>query len=530
MQTKLVVLPENSGLRLDKFLALQLDAPDLSRAVISKWIKQGRAKVNGQVCLKPKKQLNPGDEVEITPEEISGRHESVPGSLDIKYQDKEMLVLNKPASISVHPAPSESDTTLVNFLLYRFPELEDLDPERPGIVHRLDKDTSGLMLVGRTSRAVEKLSRDIANRKLHKEYLAIVHGVPEAENGKITLPIGRDPGSRSRMKVLPEQGREAYTYYSVLHVFPDNRFSLLQVRIITGRTHQIRVHLSHLGFPVLGDSLYGSHEFTLLKNDQPLLAGLTPRQMLHSWKIGFNHPYSGNWMDFVQPIPRDFKRVLLQLQKTGLKVGILGSQNNGKSLLLHNLEQRGIEVFKDGDAFCEYFDTGADGWEMFKRTLGEKFFTSSGNYLDKQKIISSMQASQSFREEVLAILKPLLDYWLQQITQMFWKKNVFAADIPAFCDAVTDLHQYFDLLVYVYEPNIVEKQSRECSNPKSHDTVGAFEDMLPTTQKLANTADLVICGCSEASEMKRKSVALENILLQIKRNRLKKFFNQLCDS
>jgi len=529
MQTELVVTPDKSGLRLDKFLALHLNSPDLSRARISKWIKQGRAKVNGQVCIKPNKQLNSGDELEITPEEISGRQEPVPGSLDIKYQDGELLVLNKPPYISVHPASSESDTTLVHYLLYQFPEVEDLDPERPGIVHRLDKDTSGLMLVGRSLRAVEVLSREIANRNLHKEYLAIVHGVPEQETGKINLPIGRDPVSRSRMKVLPEQGREALTYYSLLHVFPGNSFSLLQVRIITGRTHQIRVHLAHAGFPILGDALYGSHKLTTLKKKHPQVAGLSRRQMLHSWKTGLNHPDTGSWMDFVQPVPKDFKRVLLQLQKAGLKVGVTGMQGSERSLLLEKLQQRGIRVYQDKDAFCRNFDPGADGWEMFKRTFGENYFTSSGNCLDKNKIISSMQASKSFREEVLATLNPLLDYWLQQITLSYEKKGVFAALAPAFWAAATDLDRHFDILVFIYGATTVEKSARDCSNEYGPDIELAFEDMFPTTEKLAKSSHLVVCSCSENSEMERKSAALKDILLEIKRKRVKDFHNQLRD-
>ncbi len=530
MQTKLVVTPDNSGLRLDKFWALQLNSPGLSRAKISKWIKQGRAKINGQVCIKPNKQLNSWDEVELTIEEISGGHESVPGKLDIKYQDGELLVLNKPANTSVHPAPSDSDTTIVNYLLYQFPELETLDPERPGIVHRLDKDTTGLMLVGRSSRAVEVLSRDIANRELHKEYLAIVHGVPEQETGRINLPIGRDPGSRSRMKVLPEQGREALSYYSVLHVFPDKCFSLLRVKIITGRTHQIRVHLAHAGFPILGDSLYGSHKSTTLKKKHPPVAGLVQRQMLHSWKIGLNHPDTGRWMDFVQSVPKDFKRVLLQLQKTGLKVGVIGNHNSGKSILLENLKQRGIRVYQDKEAFCRNFDPGADGWEMFKRSIGDSYLTDSGNYLDKDRIISGMQASISFRQEVLAILKPLLDYWLRQIAQMYRKKKgVFAAEIPAFWGAVADLNKYFDILVFVYLPTTVEKKFRECSNENGPDIELALEDIFPTTQKLAKCSHLVVCSCSEHPEMERKSIALQNILLDIKRKRLNNFQKELSD-
>jgi len=526
---QVVVTPENQGLRLDKFLVSQLADSDLSRARINKWIKQGRVWINGKLCQKSNQKVHSGDEVVVTVDDVSGTYEPVPGELDIKYLDSDLIVLNKPPGLNVHPAPSEINTTLVHHLLYHFPELYKQDPDRPGIVHRLDKDTSGLMLVGRTSRAVEELSSEIYNRKLYKKYLALVHGVPCKDSGEIEAPIGRDPVSKTRMKVLPKQGRQALSKYSLICVLGGGEFSLLQVGIVTGRTHQIRVHLSHMGLPILGDSLYGNREFKMLQKRCPRFSSLISRQMLHSWKIGLYHPVTGKWLDFVQQIPRDFLRVLLQLENTCLKVGVTGSNGVARSRILQHLEGGKIAVHSDSFALCREFELGADGWEMFWRTFGEKYFTPAENKLDKRKLFSEIRVSPQFRKEVLDLVKPMAEHIMEKILQYSPNTGIFAVEIPELCSVLLDSRKYLDLLVFVYGENLVAKDIRYCCNDNKSGINSLPQELRPDKRQLANEADLVVFDTGEDYVLQTRARALKDILVELKRKRMKRFCNDLRD-
>ncbi len=509
---QIIVTPQESGLRLDKFLASRLNDPDLSREKINKWIRQGRARINGQVCSKPNQRVNSGEKVEIDFEKNAKACEGVAGRLDIEYLDSDLIVLNKPSGLNVHPAPSEKDNTLVHYLLYHFPEMRDLDTKRPGIVHRLDKKTSGLIVVGRTARAVDSLSRDISQRKVYKEYLAIVHGIPLENSAAIDAPIGRDPVSKTRMKVLPEQGKQAWSKYRLIWVFPGREFSLLQVRILTGRTHQIRVHLSYIGCPVLGDGLYNKNAVESVQKKHPGLSKLVPRQML---------------LDFIQEVPRDFQRVLLQLQRSRLNVGISGQFSRSKSYLLQALQQRKIAVHSDDADLCREFEPGADGWEMFRRTFGEKYFIQGERSLDKERILARMQSSEQFKKEVLELLQPLLEHRIKQIVQKKARSSIFVVEIPDYCWTLSDPGKYFHIQVFVYSSDRVAKKNL-CPLSKNNKCTGPVPEGLCLDKKqLAKQADLIVCDCSDKLQLQKKARAIKNILLDLKRKKIKSFYNEL---
>ncbi len=230
--------------------------------------------------------------------------EAIP--LTVVYEDSDLLVVDKPAGMVVHPAPGHSGGTLVNALLAHVPgiELDMGDEARPGIVHRLDKDTSGLIVVAKRRSAHEALSKQMAARTMHKEYLAVVIGKPRPPSGVVDAPIARDPRDRQRMAVV-SNGRHARTHYVTDRVL--GGYTLIRVTLDTGRTHQIRVHMASIGYPILGDPVYGKRT---LKDASSL--GLT-RQFLHAHKLGFTLPSSGGWVEFVSPLPEDLQGVLDKL-------------------------------------------------------------------------------------------------------------------------------------------------------------------------------------------------------------------------
>lgn len=288
-----------AGTRLDMLLLGR--HPEFSRTAIQRFIAAGAATVNGEPG-KPGLRLEPDDIVEYAlpePDTEASTPQPEEMKLEILHEDGDVLVLNKPAGIAVHPGAGSETGTLVAGLLFREPEAFALvgeDPGRPGIVHRLDKDTSGVLVVARTPQAHAALKKSFQERAVDKIYLAIARGHFKEPSGAIEAPIGRDPKNRQRFAVLAT-GKEALTKYRV--VAEEKGMSLLQVRLYTGRTHQIRVHLSHIGHPVLGDRLYGGPS-----NSPPFHAH---RQMLHAWKIAFPHPSTGEQMVFTAPTPDDFR-------------------------------------------------------------------------------------------------------------------------------------------------------------------------------------------------------------------------------
>ena len=291
-------LADISGARLDKFVGDR--CPDLSRTHAQQLITGGFITVNGRP-VKPSLKLNIGDRIDITiPPEPPGRltPEDIP--LHIIYEDGDLLVVDKPAGLAVHPSPGHPAHTLVNAILGYLPGLaEDADSLRPGIVHRLDKDTSGLIVVAKNRQAQANLSEQFKSRGVSKSYLVLVRGKLTPEKGIIEADIGRDPHNRQRMAVVAV-GREARTEYRVVRYI--GNYSLLVIKPETGRTHQIRVHLAAIGFPVVGDATYG------LKS--PHLS----RQFLHASRLGFHLPSTGEYVEFESPLPPDLEQALTEIQ------------------------------------------------------------------------------------------------------------------------------------------------------------------------------------------------------------------------
>jgi 23S rRNA pseudouridine1911/1915/1917 synthase len=286
-----------SGIRLDKYISEM--CPDLSRTQAQRLILDGQVTVNGNP-EKASYKLSTGDKVYVkiplpTPSHLMPENIPVP----ILYEDDDILVVNKPAGLTVHPAPGHTGHTLVNAVLSHLATLSN-EAQRPGIVHRLDKDTSGVMVIARNPVAHENLADQFKKHTVKKVYLALVRGHLTPEEGIIEAPIGRDTGDRKKMAIASEnRGRKALTRYRVIR-YPGNN-TLLEVMPQTGRTHQIRVHLAAIGYPVVGDATYGVKS--------PVLS----RQFLHAHKLGFHLPSTGKYMEFTSLLPEDLEKVLKEI-------------------------------------------------------------------------------------------------------------------------------------------------------------------------------------------------------------------------
>lgn len=299
-----IAVEDEAGERIDKFLSDELS--DRSRSFLQKLIKEQYVKVNDKP-VKASYRLNFGDLVSITfpePEKPNIAAENIP--LDILYEDQDLIIINKPKQMVVHPAPGHYTGTLVNALLYHCQDnLSGINGSlRPGIVHRIDMDTTGSLVVCKNDAAHQSLSAQLKEHSIQRVYKAIVHGVLKEDSGCIDTPIGRHPTERKKMSTLCKNGREAVTHYQVLERF--GAFTYIQCMLETGRTHQIRVHMASVGHPLLGDSVYGPKKCPF-----PKLVG----QTLHAETLGFIHPRTDEYMEFHAPLPEYFTGLLNRLRK-----------------------------------------------------------------------------------------------------------------------------------------------------------------------------------------------------------------------
>ncbi len=303
MEIKTITVTGEMSGRLDKLASERLQG--ITRSYIKKLIENGGVTVNGEIS-KPNRKVKAGDEIKVVlpdPEELEITPEDIP--LDIVYEDNSMLIVNKLRGMVVHPAPGNYSGTLVNALMFHCGDsLSGINGEkRPGILHRIDKDTTGLLMVAKNDSAHQKLSEQIKEHSLTRAYKALVHGNIKQDSGTIEAPIGRHPTDRKKMTITDRNSREAVTHYRVLERF--SKYTLVECVLETGRTHQIRVHMSKNGHPIVGDKTYG------VKKEEFNLSG----QLLCACKLGFIHPDTGEYMEFTCDLPDDFQKVIDILRK-----------------------------------------------------------------------------------------------------------------------------------------------------------------------------------------------------------------------
>ena len=297
---QLLIDSESAGERIDSFLASVFDSH--SRSYFQKLLKEGRVTVNGSP-VKPSYETEPEDLIEIDfpePEALSIEAENIP--LDIVYEDSDVILINKPKGMVVHPAAGHFSGTMVNALLYHCKDLSGINGVmRPGIVHRIDRDTTGIVIACKNDAAHNAIAAQLKEHSIHRAYFAIVHGNLPDDEGTVDAPIGRHKTERKKMAVVPD-GKPAVTHYRVLERFGQHTF--IECRLETGRTHQIRVHMAHIGHPLLGDEVYGSGRS----------AYRTEGQCLHAYLLGFVHPETKEYMEFQTPLPEYFEKILKDLR------------------------------------------------------------------------------------------------------------------------------------------------------------------------------------------------------------------------
>ncbi|MDL2266364.1 dephospho-CoA kinase [Desulfovibrio sp. OttesenSCG-928-G15] len=454
------VEPEEQGMRLDRFLAVKLEEHAISREKVKRLLKDGRAGVEGGQECSPKMPVCAGSTVfALLPESRTGLLPEE-GELRVVYRDSSLAVINKAAGLTVHPAPGLESGTLAHILLAHFPELSAQEGFRPGIVHRLDKDTSGLMLVALEERTRLALSAMFARHEVYKEYLALVRGVPGKAEEEIDAPIGRHPTRKTLMAVVAS-GKTARSRRRTLA--GGQGFSLEAIRIFSGRTHQVRVHMQHVGHPLWGDAGYGPK----LPRKTPKLLRKTPtdepcresvschenspcvvagRQMLHAWKLSFTHPFPENIPDslpegvrregdtlfFCCPPPADFTSAVKALVYRPLRVVITGSPGCGKSSLLAWFHQAGYPTFSADAEIATMYEPGQDGWQLLRSYFGERFVPSDDTPVDKRALGKAMQEDAGVRKEVEALMHPLVRHRLDA----FWQRHdgLAVAEIPLYLE------------------------------------------------------------------------------------------------
>lgn len=315
--TSQIVNKEYKGLRIDKFLALSF--PEMSRSQIQRLIKSGNVSCDDDIIADNSFKVRVDDSYQVfVPEAVDADPEPENIPLEIVFEDEDIIIVNKPAGMTVHPAPGSPNGTLVNALLYHCSDrLSGVGGvKRPGIVHRIDKDTSGLLVVAKNDMAHRSLSEQFFEHSIERTYFALVYGVPNPLSGRIAANIGRSPYDRKKMAILQTGGKSAVTNYKTIENFK-NCASLVQCNLETGRTHQIRVHMSSLGCNLIGDQLYVKAKKTLVKGineDIKKYVNSFPRQALHATTLGFKHPRSNEFVSFRSEFPDDFNELLTYLK------------------------------------------------------------------------------------------------------------------------------------------------------------------------------------------------------------------------
>jgi 23S rRNA pseudouridine1911/1915/1917 synthase len=515
-----VCAPTDCGLRLDRFWACELADEGVSRGRVKEWIESGLALVDGVAVTKGKHKLGGHETLRIGEAEAEAADNAalaVPGELAVVHEDESVAVIDKRAGLTTHPAPGEPGPTLVNHLLHRWPSMASavsgMDEQRPGIVHRLDKDTSGLIAVALNETARLRLAADFASRRVRKVYLAIAHGRLPAKFGTIDAPIGRHPTQKTRMAVVDKGGREAVSDYRVLWTGPRGLASLVAVRIHTGRTHQIRVHMAHIGHPLLGDAVYGSRENAEWSRRGDRLAGLAPRQMLHAFHLSFFHPISGERLTLWRKPPDDFCALLAGLPRECLRVGIVGMPGCGKSALLGALRKAGYPCFSADEAVAGLYRPGGDGATMIAQRFGGQYSREDGG-VDKGALFAAMRASGGLRREVMDMIHPMVRHLCEVFFQAHRDELVAYAEVPLLLEGGWHKDGTVDMVAGVRCPQA--RRTGELRQLRGIDveTLAAFDSwQWPEADKLA-ACDVVLDNNAGLDALEGEAVRLHGLALE----------------
>jgi 23S rRNA pseudouridine1911/1915/1917 synthase len=477
-------------MRLDHLWTERLGS--FPRPRIQEWIRQGKATIDGQRCTKPGQRVRPGQCLHLESEPVTPASlQADPGPLQVCYADAHILVLHKPAGMTVHPAPSVEGPTLVERVAAHFPSLLQLGSERPGIVHRLDKDTSGLMVLALSETARHALTAAFAQRLVHKEYLAIASG-HLTQPLRVDLPLDRHPTLKTRMTPHP-QGRPALTEIWPLWQAPQGQATLVRARIHTGRTHQIRVHLSASGHPLVGDQVYAPQT----------TAAMAPRQMLHSWYLAFAHPITGEPLAFCAPPPEDFWQTLADLAWQPLRIGITGAVGCGKSTLADIWRAQGVPVLSADTVVAELYQPKAPGWETLRCHFGRRFTPDDTGPVDRIALRQAMNDPRT-RREVEALIHPLVADALTHFWSAHCHAPVLAAEIPLLLEA--GFRDACDIILAVFCPDDL-RHERLAQRGWDAPRIAQMEGWQWSQEQKIRAAHLIVDNSGSLEDTKHRTMA-----------------------
>ncbi len=495
--------------RIDIFLSKKLNIP---RSKVKSLLDKQLCFVNNNFQIKPSYRLKINDKI-VCSLDIENKELISPqkGELSVLYHDRDFIVLDKPPGLTVHPAPSEKQPTLVHFLLYHFPSLKKIGGERPGIVHRLDKDTSGLLVVALNEQSRMYFSELFSARKVDKIYLALVSGKPQKEQGIIELPLGRDLKNRTRMAVRSKGGKPAKSAYQV--IWTDGEYSLLKVKIFTGRTHQIRVHLTTIGCPILGDKTYGG-EIIVKDYKTKILKKLVKRQMLHASFLNFSLT-NKEIKTFQSKLPPDFKQVLYFLLQEPLKVILVGLPGSGKTELAKYLDK---DFFSADKIVHTLYKKGKDGYFLLRRMLGDEILNFNEE-IDRNKLWKCLNDNSYLRKEVEKIIHPLVfGRWQEYVRARNFLPFV-VGDIPLYLESrfAKDENVVF---VGVFRPE-EERRRALLKRGWSEEKITQIESWQFSQEVKLRQCTFVVDNSGDLKLLQKKAAILKNMLVKLKASKVK---------
>lgn len=509
------------GKRLDQ--ALKAALPEISRAAIQKAVKAGACAIDAETVSDPACKLKYGQTVKLDLPQNDASLLAEEGELSVIWQDDWLAVVNKPAALSVHPCPSCPENTLCQRLLFHFPQLSEQGGERPGIVHRLDKDTSGVILIALTEQSRLKFAEAFSERKIDKTYLALVYG-KAPETGECHEPIGRHETLKIKMAVIPENrgGKTARTTWRRLWYCSEANVSLLEVKIYTGRTHQIRVHLSHLGYPLLGDKAYAPK----------FVQNMAPRQMLHAWKVSFLHPQTAVEMNFCVMPPEDFFGVIQKNCLQAPLVVITGSQGSGKSTFAAMLADFGLPLISADAVVADlYKNAGPVAQWLKKNNYGSCLADGA---VSKAALLEAMTANPELRPKLEEYAHALVFAEIDNFYKSHCKEDVAAvlAEVPLYFESGGK--KKYPVVPYVIGVNCGAKIRWErLAKNRGWDMqkIQTIEAWQWPEEKKMQASDLVVNNFGNETDLRNEALKAFNLLESMREKKIERLMTsvkQLC--
>lgn len=508
--------------RLDLFL--KAAASGNSRASLQKAIREGGCLVDGVTIRDPDYKIRAGQKAVLNLRRQDDKLQPEEGEVRVIWRDDSIAVCDKPPGLTVHPCPSQPENTLAQRLLRLFPEIGRMTGFRPGIVHRLDRDTSGVIVVALNEHARLKLADAFARRQIHKEYLALVAGLVSGK-GECREPVGRHPTSRVKMAVVPinHGGKPAASAWQPLWAGSDGLISLLRVGIESGRTHQIRVHMAHIGHPILGDRLYAPQK----------VARMAPRQMLHAWKLSLNHPLTGQSLQFTARPPDDFYQAAIANAGLFLRVILTGNPGCGKSTLRKDLAGLGFATASADDLVAQLYTEGGVVADWLRINAGGIAVNQNGQ-VDKSALFPFLTANPAMKLE--------FERYIHELTRekltAFWKEqrdlgqDAAVAEIPLYFESGWQkLNPDHTLTIGVHCPTATRWQRIVATRGWTREKLETIENWQWDEARKMAACDHVIDNESTPEHLRREAEKIAGLLAEkslADKNGLLRHLKDLC--